>query len=52
MKLNLNKKKLKNLSKDNKALPAALTPKIAGGTDSPTADCNAGSMPPRCRYEN
>ncbi|WP_170940796.1 hypothetical protein [Pseudoalteromonas sp. NBT06-2] len=31
MKLKLNKKKLKNLSKDNKTLPANMTPKIAGG---------------------
>ena len=30
MKLKLNKKKLKNLSRDNKALPAAMTPQIAG----------------------
>ncbi|SFC30873.1 hypothetical protein [Pseudoalteromonas denitrificans] len=31
MKLKLNKKKLKNLSKDNKSLPADMTPMIAGG---------------------
>ncbi len=31
MKLKLNKKKIKNLSQDNKALPAEMTPKIAGG---------------------
>lgn len=31
MKLKLNKKKLKNLSKDNKALPENMTPKVAGG---------------------
>ncbi|WP_170940666.1 hypothetical protein [Pseudoalteromonas sp. NBT06-2] len=32
MKLKLNKKKIKNLSKDNHALPAEMTPKIAGGS--------------------
>ncbi|SFD50152.1 hypothetical protein [Pseudoalteromonas denitrificans] len=32
MKLKLNKKKLKNLSKDNNALPAAMTPQVGGGT--------------------
>jgi hypothetical protein len=31
MKLKLNKKKLKNLSKDRKSLPAEMTPQIAGG---------------------
>ena len=31
MKLKLNKKKIKNLSKDNKTLPADMTPQIAGG---------------------
>ncbi len=30
MKLKLNKKKLKNLSKDNKALPMDMTPEVAG----------------------
>jgi len=35
MKLKLNKKKLKNLSKDNKALPANMTPQVGGG-------CRAG----------
>ncbi len=35
MKLKLNKKKLKNLAKDNKALPADMTPNIAGGIDIP-----------------
>ncbi|SFD48722.1 hypothetical protein [Pseudoalteromonas denitrificans] len=30
MKLKLNKKKLKNLSNDNKALPMNMTPKIGG----------------------
>ncbi|WDE08718.1 hypothetical protein SG34_032970 [Thalassomonas viridans] len=33
MKLQLNKKKLKNLSKDNQALPMALTPQVAGGRE-------------------
>ncbi len=31
MKLKLNKKKLKNLSKDNKVLPMEMTPQIGGG---------------------
>ncbi|MFT4928427.1 MAG: hypothetical protein ACI8WB_004546, partial [Phenylobacterium sp.] len=31
MKLKLNKKKIKNLSKDNNVLPADMTPHIAGG---------------------
>ena len=31
MKLKLNKKKMKSLSKDNKAIPAAMTPQVAGG---------------------
>ncbi|WDE01258.1 hypothetical protein [Thalassomonas actiniarum] len=31
MKLKLNKKKLKNLSKDNKTLPMEMTDKVAGG---------------------
>jgi len=31
MKLKLNKKKIKNLSKDRKSLPAEMTPQIAGG---------------------
>lgn len=33
MKLKLNKKKLKNLSKDNKVLPVELTAQIGGGRD-------------------
>ena len=32
MKLKLNKKKLKNLSRDNNVVPAEMTPQIAGGT--------------------
>ncbi|WDE07451.1 hypothetical protein SG34_011485 [Thalassomonas viridans] len=35
MKLKLNKKKLKNLSKDSKTIPAAMTPHVAGGTKGP-----------------
>ena len=34
MKLKLNKKNLKNLSKDNQILPADMTPQVAGGTDT------------------
>ena len=33
MKLKLNKKKLKNLSKDHQSLPADITPQIGGGLD-------------------
>jgi hypothetical protein len=32
MKLKLSKKKLKNLSKDNKALPMDVTPQVGGGS--------------------
>ncbi len=42
MKLKLNKKKLKNLSKDNNALPADMTPKIAGGNYTGYT-CNASN---------
>jgi len=34
MKLKLNKKKLKNLSKDSNILPADMTPQIGGGGDT------------------
>jgi len=42
MKFKLNKKKLKNLSNDNKTLPAEMTPHIAGGrwTDGPIFTVN------------
>ena len=33
MKLKLNKKKIKSLSNDNKAIPAEMTPQVAGGQD-------------------
>ncbi|ALO43805.1 hypothetical protein [Pseudoalteromonas phenolica] len=33
MKLKLNKKKMKSLSSDNKAIPAEMTPQVAGGQD-------------------
>ncbi|SFD60173.1 hypothetical protein [Pseudoalteromonas denitrificans] len=36
MKLKLNKKKLKNLSKDFKAVPKEMTPQVGGGTLQPT----------------
>ena len=39
MKLKLNKKKLKNLSLDNKALPGDMTPNIAGGDWTEALDC-------------
>jgi hypothetical protein len=34
MKLKLNKKKIKSLSNDNKAIPADMTPQVAGGVTS------------------
>jgi hypothetical protein len=34
MKLTLNKKTIKNLSKDAKALPADMTPQVGGGAES------------------
>lgn len=43
MKLKLNKKKLKNLSLDNKALPADMTPNIGGGFD--TYECDTDTNP-------
>lgn len=40
MKLRLNKKKLKNLSKDAQILPNNMTPNIGGGAPEPdTDDC-------------
>ncbi|SFC92012.1 hypothetical protein [Pseudoalteromonas denitrificans] len=45
MKLKLNKKKLKNLSKDQKSLPADMTPQVAGGgpiTDEPICGMSGG----------
>ncbi|GEK09422.1 hypothetical protein HUZ36_08050 [Pseudoalteromonas sp. McH1-7] len=44
MKLNLNKKSIKNLSRDNKALPVNATPAIAGGVA--TNLCNSDGL--RC----
>ena len=40
MKLKLNKKKLKNLSKDSNVLPADMTPQVGGGTDLLSLQCN------------
>jgi len=39
MKLKLNKKKLKNLSRDSKALPSELTPQVGGAGDFYTPEC-------------
>ncbi|SFD74680.1 hypothetical protein [Pseudoalteromonas denitrificans] len=39
MKLKLAKKKLKNLSKDNKVLPSDMTKQIAGGLTTSRAYC-------------
>ena len=38
MKLQLNKKKLKNLSKDAQILPSDMTPNIGGGVPEPDTD--------------
>ncbi len=53
MKLKLNKKKMKNLSKDNKAVPAEMTPMVAGGVNrqrltlEPAYTCGIGyTCPP------
>lgn len=56
MKLKLNKKKLKNLSNDNKALPADMTPQVAAGVGGvlnsvnypPTSRCEALSIGDFC----
>ena len=46
MKLKLNKKKMKSLSNDNKAIPAAMTPEIAGGLKNEyTYDCRLTLLP-------
>ncbi|SFC36361.1 hypothetical protein [Pseudoalteromonas denitrificans] len=42
MELKLNKKKLKNLSKDKKALPVTITPKVNGaGADAGCGDASS-----------
>ncbi len=52
MKLKLNKKKLKNLSKDNKALPLDMTPQVGGGNwrgvTQTSLACNYSEGPYRC----
>ncbi|SFC58172.1 hypothetical protein [Pseudoalteromonas denitrificans] len=48
MKLRLQKKKIKNLSQDKKALPEAMTPMIAGGTNT----SSTGSGAPDTDYNN
>ncbi len=51
MKLQLNKKKLKNLSKDNKVLPADMTPQIGGGGHRDTKHTvHCETKPSRCRH--
>lgn len=42
LKLKLNKKKLKNLSKDTKALPEDMTPHIGGGDGPATHQMSCG----------
>jgi len=51
MKLNLNKKKLKNLSKDNKALPGDMTPQI-GGAGRPNFSLNGEEFCSPTKYCN
>ncbi|SFD67403.1 hypothetical protein [Pseudoalteromonas denitrificans] len=50
MKLKLNKKKIKNLSNDNKKIPAEMTPLIAGAG---TTGCDEWALPtgngPHCK---
>ncbi|SFD76879.1 hypothetical protein [Pseudoalteromonas denitrificans] len=49
MKLVLNKKKIKNLSKDHKSLPSDLTPKIGGAyRDTYTNNCPPGATRMNC----
>ena len=45
MKLKLNKTKLKNLSRDNNAVPAEMTPQIAGG-----AGHDVEKTEPSCKF--
>ncbi|SFD27404.1 hypothetical protein [Pseudoalteromonas denitrificans] len=40
MKLKLNKKKIKNLSRDMKTLPENLTPQIGGAMENPSDQCS------------
>ncbi|MFY8300736.1 hypothetical protein AAEU28_18370 [Pseudoalteromonas sp. SS15] len=44
MKLKLNKKSVKNLSKDNKALPVNATPAVAGGVNTLRCITDTGSI--------
>jgi hypothetical protein len=46
MKLQLNKKKLKNLSKDVQILPSEMTPKIGGGALWNSSPCAPGPSSP------
>ncbi len=46
MKLQLNKKKLKNLSKDSAILPSDLTPKVVGGGE--TGSCGCATVGAEC----
>lgn len=45
MKLKLNKKKLKNLSKDAQILPGKITPNVAGGSYECDTGTNPGTWP-------
>ena len=47
MKLKLNKKSLKNLSKDSQVLPGKMTPQIGGGITA-AANCTASQFESGC----
>jgi len=49
MKLNLNKKKLKNLSQDSNLLPTDMTPRVAGGLTATTCG-GPGETAGECHY--
>jgi len=44
MKLKLNKKKLKNLSKDQNVIPAGMTPQIGGGAHKESQEPPCGTL--------
>jgi hypothetical protein len=51
MKLKLNKKSLKNLSKDAQILPGEMTPQIGGGITA-AANCTASQFESGCNHCN
>jgi len=50
MKLKLKKKKIKNLSRDNKALPAEMTPQVGGGLPPAEPDMTTECHTPMCSW--